>query len=301
MLYVIMNADQLCCELINDASLIYADALNANLMKYAKKLVKSFGLKESHMIAPYTYFYYAGFDIDIKNKMVPFSYVNGEGVDLYNGDEADQTNMTETYKVVLSNYAKGWEKTKILIGLVGVTMVTKGEDDPEDNSAHYISYILVKGSGSEPKKLLMFDSAGWGKRRGIPDDSYYIMVRDALGVKEENVIRNKGVFETAGGESSSEYTYVGQNIFCHTWSMWFWHQILGNKLSIKEIDQLAGKGTLKNQQNLIRIKNYIYKHFIPTVGLTFDSPKDRAIFVSNFRFIFKNKENIKIEVIPSDS
>ena len=292
------NFDNLCCELINDASLIYADALNANLMKYATTLVKSFGLKSKPMIAPYAYFYYSGFDIDIRNKMVPFSYPNGGDVDLFDGDAEDQQNLTSTYELILQNYAKGWKRARLVLGLIGVTMVTTGKDDPNDNSAHYISYVLVRGTRGNPNKLFIFDSAGWGKKVGLPDDSMFRMVKQTFRISDSDVIRNKGVFETAGGESSSEYTYVGQNIFCHTWSMWFWHQLLQNNLSMEEIDKLAGKGTLKNQQNLIRIKNYIYNSFVPTVKLKFESERDRAIFMANFRYIFKNKESLKIEIIP---
>lgn len=286
--------DSAMCDKINEASLIYADSLNGNLMTYVGRLVKSFGLrKDSYMIAPYTYFYYGGFDVDIKNEMVAYSYDGDEPIELYqNADDLDRTRITVTYANVLNNFARGWEKKSIVLGLVGITMAQ--EDSADDNSAHYVSYVYFKGGAGKKARLCMFDSGGWRR-----DEIYYYLMKDTFNVADSDLELNTGVFEKDGGESKSEFTYVGQNIFCHTWSLWFWNQLLGNNLSMKEISALAGKGTMKNRDNLIRIKTYIYNVLIPTIKLKFDSGKDEQLFMRNFRYIFSNKEPVRKLVVPT--
>ena len=124
------------CDKINEASLVYADALNADLSTYMKRLVNTFDLpKSSYTIAPYAYFYYKGFDVDIKNEMIPHSYDEEEPIALYDPDDVDRGRIATNYQAVLDNYAKGWRKAKTILGLVGITMVTTGEDDPDDQSA----------------------------------------------------------------------------------------------------------------------------------------------------------------------
>ena len=287
------------CDKINEASLVYADALNADLSTYMKRLASTFDLpKSSYTIAPYTYFYYKGFDVDIKNEMIPHSYDEEEPIALYDPDDVDRGRIATNYQAVLDNYAKGWRKAGTILGLVGITMVTTGEDDPDDQSAHYVSYVLKRGRGSQPTQLFMFDSAGWGRGgRGDPDEIYYHMIKDALGVSTSQISLNRGIFETGGGESESEYTYVGQNIFCHTWSLWFWDQILGEKLSIDAISAMAGKGPLKNRLNLIRIKTYIYTKLVPTIKLRFLSENAKRLFEKNFKYIFLNKESTRRQII----
>jgi hypothetical protein len=56
----------------------------------------------------------------------------------------------------------------------------------------------------------------------------------------------------AGGPS----TYAKQNIFCHTWSVWFLEQVMKNDLNIKQtLEELNNKcGT--SATNLILIKKY---------------------------------------------
>ena len=282
------------CDKVNEASLVYADSLNQDLMTYVKRLVKSFGLaKDSYMVAPYTYFYYGGFDVDIKNEMIPHNYDGDEPLQLYqHADDLDRTRITMNYMNVLNNYARGWNKKNIVLGLVGITMAQ--EDNTDDNSAHYISYVYFKGRAGKKARLCMFDSGGWRR-----DEIYYYLMKDTFDVAKSDLELNTGVFEKDGGESKSEFTYVGQNIFCHTWSLWFWNQLLGNGLSMKEISALAGKRTMKNRDNLVRIKTYIYTVLIPTVKLKFDSERDEKLFMRNFRYIFSNKEAIRKLVIPA--
>lgn len=292
------------CDKINEASLIYANNLNSpQLMTYIKRLVKTFGLKPNdYLVAPYTYFSYEGFDVDVGGEMHPHLYATygdddaddePEPMNLYQDvDDLDRARIALNYTDVLNTHAKKWKTKKIVLGLIGITMAKAG--DTEDNSAHYVSYVYFKGAAGRAARLCMFDSGGWTK-----EEIYYSLMKETFDMDESQLELNTGVFEKDGGESKSEYTYVGQNIFCHTWSLWFWNQLLGNKLSMKEIDAMAGRGPLANRNNLIRIKNYVYNDLVPTVLLKFNTASEEAIYKHNFPYIFLNEKNIrKLVVFP---
>ena len=274
------------CLEINEASLVYANALNADLSTYMKNLIASFPADKRRglVLAPYTYFYYKGFDVDIKNQMTPHEYDGGEDIDLYSGSDESKTRIAANYRAVLNAYAPRWKKAKIVIGLVGITMAAA--EDNDDPSAHYASYVFRRGAGSRRSTLTYFDSAGWEG-----DEIYWHAIRGAFPVKDEHAIGNSGVFETGGGVSTNEYSYVGQNIFCHSWALWFWFQHIEKGLTIDGINQLAGTGNLKNQRTLIRIKRFIYTALIPKINLRFLSEADRVLFKDCFMGIYLNKKD----------
>jgi hypothetical protein len=275
------------CQQINEASLAYANALNANLSVYMKNLLVSFpaNKRKGLVMAPYTYFYYKGFDVDIKNQMTPHEYDGGEDIELYSGSEEAEARIALNYKSVLDVYAPRWKKAKIVVGLIGITMAAA--DDNDDPSAHYASYVFRRGAGSRQSTLTYFDSAGW-----TGDEIYWHAIRGAFPVKDANAIGNVGIFETGGGVSTNEYSYIGQNIFCHSWALWFWYQTIDNGLSIDEINELAGKGSLKNQNNLIRIKKFIYNILIPKIDLKFLTVSDKELFINCFMGIYLNKKEL---------
>ena len=289
-----INSSSYCVEQINEASLAYASALNDNLSVYMKNLLASFPADKRRglVMAPYTYFYYKGFDVDIKNQMTPHEYDGGEDIDLYSGSEEAEARIALNYKSVLDVYSPRWKKAKIVVGLIGITMAAP--DDDNDPSAHYAAYVFRRGAGSRQSTLTYFDSAGW-----TGNEIYWHAIRGAFPVKHANAIGNVGIFETGGGVSTNEYSYVGQNIFCHSWALWFWYQTIDRGLSIEEINELAGKGSLKNQKNLIRIKRFIYNTLVPKINLKFISESDKKLFHKCFMGIYLNKKevtrNIEIE------
>ena len=274
------------CTQINEASLVYASALNADLSTYMKNLIASFPAtkRKGLIMAPYTYFYYSGFDVDLKNQMTPHEYDAGEKIDLYSGSEEASQRIALNYKAVLDAYAPRWRKARIVIGLVGITMANA--DDTDDQSAHYAAYVFRRGAGGKPSTLRFFDSAGWNG-----DEIYWHAVRGAFPVKDTNASGNTGIFETGGGVSTNEYSYVGQNIFCHSWALWFWYQHIDRGLSLDDINSLAGKGNLKNQTNLVRIKRFIFDTLIPKIKLKFLSDADRSLFQLCFMGIYLNRED----------
>ena len=58
------------------------------------------------------------------------------------------------------------------------------------------------------------------------------------------------------GVSHKMNDYIGQNIFCHTWSMWFFYMFFFEGITMAQIDELAGTGRIKNKNNLLLIKKF---------------------------------------------
>ena len=111
-------------------------------------------------------------------------------------------------------------------------------------------------------------------------------------------ISGSKTFEEAGGVSEDPFNYVAQNIFCHSWSLWFLYQFIVNNKTMKDIDKFAGKGSAKNKNNLILIKTFIYTLLIPKLAL--DKLLSFGLF-DYFRYIIINNDKFKIlEIIKSE-
>jgi hypothetical protein len=99
----------------------------------------------------------------------------------------------------------------------------------------------------------------------------------------KKVVKNSKTFETAGGVSDSPYSYIAQNIFCHSWSRWFLYQMLVEKKDMKSINSM---GTAKKSEidleNLVRIKKFIYKKLISLLHL---DPLYNFSLFDHFRYI----------------
>lgn len=293
---------------INFASRIYANNLNNNLMNYIKNFVDNC-VKEDYILIPYTYFDFDHCEIDINNEMQEYNYIYSNEINnfivgkkefLY---DSDISNMSESYSELQKIAGiKKYKKNIYYIGLIGITM--RNREDIDDDASHYISFIYkntVKNKKSF-KKLYIFDSAGgktWNKTL------YYRMLMHHYNISENDMITNYGVFEHEGGASMNEYSYVAQNIFCHSWSLWFLFQFfvkkMGDEINIKKgqlisIDKKAGKGTFKNKHNLINIKNFIWSQLIPLMNMKFKKKIEKKIFNDNFKYIYLNDID-KIEKI----
>tara|TARA_B100000768_G_scaffold153446_1_gene149674 strand:- start:152 stop:589 length:438 start_codon:yes stop_codon:yes gene_type:complete len=119
----------------------------------------------------------------------------------------------------------------------------------------------------------------------------------------DNIIVNKKTFETAGGLSESEHSYIAQNIFCHTWSLWFLYNILAKEKNMTGINRMAPKtkGDQYDRDTLIKIKTFVYKTLLDTLGLTYI--KEHITLFDSFRYIIENDnpgEYIEIIKKPKD-
>ena len=205
----------------------------------------------------------------------------------------DLKDINDIVTYVIPLYRKKLPKnlsTNKICGLIGVPI--PNDDEPDANQDHYVSYIYDNGT------LMYFDSA-------IDEDyesmeTYNILLAT---FNPDKIIVNKKTFETAGGVSESEHNYIAQNIFCHTWSLWFLYNILVKGKDMSGINRMAPKtkGDQYDRDTLIKIKTFVYKTLLDTLGLTYI--KEDITLFDSFRYIIENNNpNEYIEIIkkPKD-
>ena len=272
---------------INYASRIYADELNNNLTKYVKCFLQMIIKDEKYVQYPYIYFDHDHLDMedDKLDKMIEYEYNDGP-INLFYYNTEDIDNVATSYRNLIVNDTGIDLDTNntYYIGIMGMTMVDKNDD--EDNSSHYIIHIYHVTDSDQ--KVYIFDSGGGGE---LKNSIYYHMLSKMYNLDKSDMIVNKGIFETAGGKSDSVYNYIGQNIFCHTWTLWFLYQFFSEGIKMKEIDKLQGVGMYKNKDNLIKIKEFTYNRVIPIIRFRIGDCNKRFIFERYFPYIYLNNIN----------
>ena len=94
--------------------------------------------------------------------------------------------------------------------------------------------------------------------------------------------------------SESAYSYIAQNIFCHTWSLWFLYVFIVEGKCMRAIDRIAGKGPKADKVNLIRIKTFVFN--IAVRRLKLGVLYDFGLF-DNFRFIIEDDDPEKVREV----
>ena len=258
---------------VNDASITYANALNAAPLTPVVKAILDQAPKSSggkFVAAPYIFIDRDFIHYEDKSKrytMYPMVYPikppSGKKYSL----EADEDNMKVLLEVValsvhsiLYNAGMG-HRHKRFAGMLGIQIgVSVGQ--------HYIAYIYDNG------KFSFFDS-GDPKQcdKQQETNNTYIILMEALRLTVPSTttitpICNTGVFETAAGVSEDVFNYIGQNIFCHSWSLWFLYQSLVLGKTMSQIDEMAGTGIHADRDNLWLIKRFVYTTIIPLARQT---------------------------------
>lgn len=296
---------------VNQASLEYAKALNSKgLTPVVQNILKGNVEYEGFIAAPYMFFDRNGFDYeddDNNYELVASLYLGTNEGDMFDIDEIDeskqvlQTVIADSFLWVLQQYKLGTIYKKFA-GILGVKV---HNSDGSDFGEHYVAYVYNNG------KMSFFDSGAPGgcSSQNKTNNTFIILetglrkIAKADG-KRFSSICNKSTFETAAGASDDEYNYIGQNIFCHSWSLWFLYQRIVLGKSMNEIDKLAGEGLNDDRDNLIRIKSFVYTYLIPKAGLThlYCKPK----FIAFIYYIVnpskargsRKKSTRMVEIIP---
>ena len=224
-------------------------------------------------VAPYCYFHtrFVDYEPKIKSKFSDELANQSYAVDM-----VDLNNELDIEQYVAPTFKKIISRKKIstpLCGLIGVPILDIEDPMNDPIGDHYVSFVF------QNNELYYFDSAIDKDYKDT--ETYKILVHTFT---PDKVIVNKKTFETAGGISNSVYNYVGQNIFCHSWSLWFLYEFIVNEKTMAKIDSQASKsrGEQKDKQNLIMIKRFIYNTLIPKLGL--DILYSLSLF-ENFKFI----------------
>ena len=221
------------------------------------------------------------------------TYTNKILADYYDVDEIDLKGINDIVTYVIPLYSKKLPKNlsaNKICGLIGVPI--PNDEEPDANQDHYVSYIYDNGT------LMYFDSAIDEDYQSM--ETYNILLAT---FNPDKIIVNKKTFETAGGVSESEHNYIAQNIFCHTWSLWFLYNILVKEKDMSGINRMAPKtkGDQYDRDTLIKIKTFVYKTLLDTLGLTYI--KEDITLFDSFRYIIENNNpNEYIEIIkkPKD-
>ena len=258
---------------VNEASIVYARALNADPLTPVVKAILDKAPKRrggKFVAAPYIFIDRDFIHYEDKSEgykmyrmRYPIDPPSGKKYSL----EADEENMRVLIEVIalsvhsiLYNTGMG-TRYKRFAGMLGIQIgVSVGQ--------HYVSYIYDNG------KLSFFDS-GDPKQCDLQRETNntYIILMEALRLTlpaTKNIVPtcNTGVFETAAGVSEDVFNYIGQNIFCHSWSLWFLYQSLVLGKTMSQIDEMAGSGIHADRDNLWLIKRFVYETIIPLAGLT---------------------------------
>jgi len=269
------------------ASILYADLLNhSSMSNHIVKLIGKTNTKNMTVV-PYVYFATKHFDVERKVRKNLFT----EDLDeiSYPIKEIDLDNDDHISQYAVTTYKKYLPKSGNCCGLIGVPIPS--EEDPDAVQDHYVSYVYE----SETETLNYFDSAldkDWKTT-----ETYKILSQS---FEPKKVVKNSKTFEEAGGASEDPFNYIAQNIFCHTWSLWFLYQFIFEKKSMTQINTYASKakGDGKHKANLIRIKKFINEIIIMRLGL--DELYNYTLFES-FRYIIINSDPKKtLEIISSE-
>lgn len=271
------------------ASQLYAEILNSSsISNHIKNVI---GNDNNYEIIPYCYFHTSFMDYEVKNNKKHNEF-NDDLKNIYYKKEDIEINKTSdikkylvpVYKTQISN-----TESKYLCGMIGVPI--PNHEDEYANQDHYVSFIYEK----KTKTLNYFDSSitkGYTKT-----ETYKILIHT---FNPKRIIVNSSTFEAQGGVSESEYNYIAQNIFCHTWSLWFIYNFVTKNKSIAQIDQMCSKSKHDDcdKYNLIKIKIFIYEHLL--VRLKLEKLYKNKRFNSAFRYIIidDNQSNIKEIIKP---
>lgn len=261
---------------VNEASLLYARELNGKgLTPVIQNLLTGDVSRRGLIAAPYMFFNRNGFDYENKQKkydLQPSLYIDTDESYEVNIDDVEESydelsgRIADSMLFIFEKYGIGTKHTRFA-GLMGVKIYNiEAEEDVGD---HYVAYIYDEG------KFEFFDSGAPAacKRQAEENNTYIILSAVFRKIASANKHKltancNTGTFETAAGVSEDETNYVGQNIFCHSWSLWFLYQRIGLGKTMAEINKMAGEGADADKENLLRIKTFIYTYMIPKAGLS---------------------------------
>tara|TARA_B100001769_G_C22112312_1_gene602142 strand:- start:5916 stop:6779 length:864 start_codon:yes stop_codon:yes gene_type:complete len=269
------------CHPIIFASQLYAEVLNSTSMSnHIIKIIES--NHDDYCVVPYCYFHNTFMDCEENIGTIFNDEIKNV---LYNNQDMQLNSTKDIKKYIVPIFRKNIPTTnkQYLCGMIGVPI--PNEDDPYAEQDHYIAYIYDKNN----KILNYFDSAINNSYKQT--ESYKILVHT---LNPRVIVVNKSTFETQGGISDSEYNYIAQNIFCHTWCLWFIYQFIVKKKSMLQIDQMTSKNKDKDydKKNLIKIKKFVYETLLDKLELK--NVYKLKLFKNAFRYIIIDDDQTNI-------
>ena len=205
----------------------------------------------------------------------------------YNTSQQNIQEISNLYKQYIVNntiditniYSNNSQQT--ICGMISVELIDQNNIYTGD---HYVCYIIKN------KVLYYFDSAI--DISNYKNNETYCIVKNCF-----NDIRlietNKCLFQPSGGISIHNDTYIAQNIFCHSWCLWFIYNFIVKNKTINMIDQFGSfldNKKICNKSHLILIKTFIFKKLLYYLNLEYikSNPKFK-----HFNFIIDESNKFK--------
>jgi hypothetical protein len=261
------------CHPILLASELYADLLNSTSM--TNHMIKLLRNVDGITVVPYCYFHDDRMDYEIKEGKTYTDEITSDDYPVNNVDLSDVGDIVSYVVPIFRSKIPKRRRGNKVCGLIGVPI--PNNDDPNANQDHYVSYIYYN------ETLMYFDSAIDGEYKS--NETYNILI---AAFNPKKIVVNKKTFETACGLSESQHNYVAQNIFCHTWSLWFLYHTLVKDKNMTSINRMAPKtrGDEYDRDTLIKIKQFVYNTLLDKLELTYI--KTNLSLFDSFRYIIVN-------------
>jgi hypothetical protein len=111
---------------------------------------------------------------------------------------------------------------------------------------HYMGLLKIKN------QVFIWDSAS----TNAIDDKHeiYYIAESLYPTCKLLPVETDHIFQPAGG--GSDDVVISQNIFCHTWTLWFFHLIFCMNDPVKLINKIKTIDNSNQEQNLCHIKQY---------------------------------------------
>lgn len=255
-----------------EASETYADILNgSSFTRHVERVVpKKVGCRPVRVVR-YAYLGAGGLrhEVPPHMNMAWTRWPGGKRLNMGNNNKSVITAMAKTYRAKCVPAAIGRGITCGMIGFPDDVLAEFDNDDAEGD--HFVAYVYVGSTGT----MYYFDSAISSSYKS--DASYRILCEALAPV---HAVANTGVYEYAAGKSNDDYSFVAQNIFCHSWCLRFLREVLHTRCNdvLATIDAIDADymrnrantyntGRDGNRKNLIMIKKYICETLIPVLGL----------------------------------
>jgi len=195
-----------------------------------------------------------------------------------------------------NNSFKGWnpkkaDDNKFWVGIFAITFEKCKKD--EEVEAHYMSIYRTPKS----KEIWLWDSAYEGKK----EEGYYIIKTLFPSFEIKPLRMCQGCFQKGAG--AGELGVLTENVFCHTWSLWFYYFVFSKiKLNdfktftkgIEQLNNICHKG--KDELNLVVIKIFARDYVSYVLEyVPYDDFDLYYVISKNSAFVdFKNIDNFKI-------
>lgn len=157
----------------------------------------------------------------------------------------------------------------------------------EEGAAHYVAIVL----DNKQKEVYLWDSAVTNPAEEETETRNIVLaLYPKYTLKSTNICKGCGMYQPGAGEGE-EGSYDAQNIFCHTWSLWFIDRVtqgLGQDRTVESVIDQINTTCGTSRQNLVFIKKYIKNCF------AHEYIDEKYKFDKAFDYIWDGKKSVRV-------